>query len=123
VETGIAPPSVALTADVYDAAYYPTQWSKLSRNLNYNNSVAGDWLFDRVSTNYRQALRSGELAYYREAYLSHEWYISKMEVTGANTSVVNYCLGGFNYKGKADTYGSGGGGCDTKYIFLEGYKL
>jgi hypothetical protein len=116
VASGIAPPSAPAGLDVYDAAYFPLQWSRLSSSLNYSTASVADWLFDRVSTNYLQALRTGDPAYYREAYLSHEWYISKMEVTGKNN---NYCLGGFNVSGKADP----SGGCDTKYIYLEGYKL
>ncbi|MES2623847.1 MAG: hypothetical protein V4628_01090 [Pseudomonadota bacterium] len=123
VQTGITPPSTAITADVYDTAFFPIQWSKTSSTFSYNSSTVSEWLFDRVSTNYKQAMRRGDLAYYREAYLSHEWYISQMEVTGKNTTVVDYCLGGFDFGGKASTYGSGGGGCDTKYIYLEAYKL
>jgi hypothetical protein len=123
VQSGITPPSAALTADPYDAAFFPIQWAKTSSTFSYNSSNASEWLFDRVSTNYKQAMRRGDVAYYREAYLSHEWYIAQMEVTGKNTTVTDYCLGGFDFGGKASTYGSGGSGCDTKYIYLEGYKL
>ncbi|MES2623976.1 MAG: hypothetical protein V4628_01735 [Pseudomonadota bacterium] len=122
-KSGIVPPTAGVTRDVFDTGYLPTIWEDTSRTFNYTTSGVTDWIYDRVSTNYRQAIRRGELEYYREAYLSHEWFISKMEVTGNNTSVANYCLGGFSFQKKAHTYGDGGGGCDTKYIYLQPYKL
>lgn len=123
VKTGIISASSPVSLDVYDTGYLPTLWEDTSLDLNYNTSGVTDWIYDRVSTNYKQAIRRSELKYYREAYLSHEWYIAKMEVTGKNTTVTDYCLGGFDFDGKADTFGSGGGGCDTKYIYPQAYKL
>ena len=55
--------------------------------------------------------------------MSHEWWLDKMEDAGMNTTVVDYCIGGFDIDGKADTYGSGGSGCDSKYMYLEPVKL
>lgn len=123
VQSETMPPTTAITTDDYDTGYYPAKWEQYARDLDYTTSTAANWLFDRTSTNYRQAMRRGEVEYYREAYLSHEFYISKYEVTGANTSEVDFCIGGFDMGTKADTFGSGGAGCDSKYIYSQPYRL
>lgn len=123
VSAGIIPPTTTLQSTSYDQSYYPEKWEYDAKDFNYTSSTASNWLFDRVSTNYKQAIRSGDVEYYREAYLSHEFWIDKIETTGKNTSVVDYCVGGFDMDGKADTFGSGGAGCDPKYIYAEPFKL
>lgn len=121
--TGIIPPTSAAQNSSYDTYFFPEKWEYDARDFNYLTSSASNWLFDRVSTNYKQAIRIGDLEYYREAYLSHEFWVDKVETTGANTSVPNYCVGGFDMDGKSDTFGSGGAGCDPKYIYAEPFKL
>ena len=119
VQSRILPPTSPLTTDDYDTGYYPEKWQFDSRDFDYSTTQFGHWLFDRVSTNYRQAMRRGEVDHFREAYISHEFYIGKIEVTGANTSEADYCIGGFDFGGVADTFGSGGKGCDSKYIYSQ----
>lgn len=123
VESGIVPPTSVKVSSSYDDSYFPMKWEYDARDFDYQSSTYGNWLFDRVSTNYRQALRRGDVEYYREAYLSHEWWIDKIETTGSNTSVADYCVGGFDYGKVSDTFGSGGKGCDPKYIYAEPFKL
>lgn len=123
VDSGIVAPTSAITTDDYDVNYFRRKWEYDARDFNYVSSSAANWLFDRVTTNYRQAIRRGDVEHYREAYLSHEFWTAKIETTGTNTSVTDYCVGGFDFGGKADTFGDGGDGCDTKYIYAEPFKL
>jgi len=123
LSTGIIPPSTPAGDNRYDNEYWPSIWKQQAKDLNFLTSGADAWLFDRASTLYKQAVRNGDPEQYREAYLSHEFYISKMEVTGTNTTVADYCVGGFNYGGKATTFQGNGSGCDTKYIYLQPIKL
>ncbi len=148
--TLLIPPTSVAGKNSYDTDFFPTMLKTFSTRMNFLPHVSkaaaakdgvpentlgltvSDWLFDRVSTIYQQALRTGNIDYYRDAYLSHEFWISKMEVTGTNTRLgktpdseiaKDYCLGGFDWAGRAETYGSGGGGCDSKYIYLSPWKL
>ena len=139
--TQLLPPTNPAGKNAYDTGFFPAIFDMFSGRMNFSDHVSksaatksgvpenplglsiADWLFDRVSTLYRQALRTGNIDYYRDAYLSHEFWISKMEVTGTNTTVKDYCLGGFDYGRKAETYASGGDGCDSKYIYLSPWKL
>ncbi|MES2625599.1 MAG: hypothetical protein V4628_09990, partial [Pseudomonadota bacterium] len=141
VTAQLIPPTNPAGNNAYDEEFFPKMFNTFSTRMNFNPHVSKsaaakqgisenalgltptDWLFDRVSTIYQQALRTGNIDYYRDAYLSHEFWISKMEVTGANTTVKDYCLGGFDFGPKAQTFGSGGDGCDSKYIYLSPWKL
>ena len=70
VTSRIIPPTVPITTEVYDTEYYPNRWISESEEYDYTVNSAANWLFDRVTTNYRQAIRRGELSHYREAYVS-----------------------------------------------------
>lgn len=137
IQSGLIPPTSAVGSDVHDTNYYPEKWEEDSRDIAYSDTdsynsgtdvwtfdpLLQDWLFDRVSTNYRQAIRNAAVTHYREAYVSHEFYINKIEVTGTNTSQADYCLGGFDLGGAAHTFGDGGKGCDAKYIYSQNLVL
>ena len=135
VKSGIIPPTASITGSTYDTGYFPNMWEWHSQEFDYDNSRAAHWLFDRVSTNYIQAARRGtdgasiedQIKYYREAYLSHEFYIDKIDDTGTDyalgTTPADYCLGGFNYDKEADHFTGGGKGCDSKYIYAQPLKL
>jgi hypothetical protein len=123
VASGLLPPTSTQTTSTFDDNFFPEKWEYDARDFDYTTSTASNWLFDRVSTNYKQAIRRGDVEYYREAYLSHEFWSDKVETTGTNTSVADYCVGGFDMDKKSDTFGSGGAGCDPKYIYSEPFKL
>lgn len=137
LQTDLVPPTSVAGSDPYDTGYFPEKWEEDSRDIAYSDTdsynagtdtwtfdpLLQDWLFDRVSTNYRQAIRNSLVTHYREAYVSHEFYIDKIEVTGTNTSQADYCLGGFDLGGAGHTFGDGGKGCDAKYIYSQNLVL
>lgn len=121
VQSGIIPPTVPVpdvipVADTYDSNYYPDVWEYYARDFDFTTSSAANWLFDRTSAAYKQAIRRGDVEHYREAFLHHEFWISKIEDTGAASS--NNCVGGFDFDSKATSTN-----CDAKYIYLEPEKL
>ena len=121
VQSGVIPPTIAVpdvipAADTYDSGFYPDVWEYYARDFDFTTSDVANWLFDRTSTAYRQAVRRGDVEHYREAYLHHEFWVSKLETTGATSN--NNCVGGFDMGGKAAEFN-----CDAKYIYLEPEKL
>ena len=122
VATGLIPPTTVATTDVYDANYYPDKWEHDGRDFDYTSSTVANWLFDRTSASYRQAIRRGDLEHYREAYLSHEFYVERIDDNnvpddnGQPQSGGNSCVGGWAM-GNIASY------CDPKFIYSEPIKL
>lgn len=139
-QAGLMPPTFPVlpgTTDPYDLTtngYLQDKWEEDSLPVDYRaHEIPGDapkdgyyevWLFDRVSTHYRQAMRRGDVRHYREAYNSHEFYIAQIEVAGANTNIPDCCIGGWDYLSVANSFtDSGGQGCDSKYLYAQAFKL
>lgn len=142
-QAGLMPPTAPVlpgTTDKHDTVpgWFDSKWTADSLNFDYRAQTVGDvlasgyfenWLFDRVSTNYRQAMRRGDVLHYREAYTSHEFYIRHIEVTGQNTKInattiwPDFCVGGWAYLNVSETFFDGGKDCDTKYLYVQPFKL
>lgn len=135
VTTGLIPPTTVAGANDHDTVWYPTAFNKRVTTTSFATTGQNDWLFDAVSSIYQQAFRSGKVEQYREAYLEHEFWISRMEVvTGsigkpatatspAVPPIPNFCIGGFDLDGVARPYSEGGQECDGKYTYLTPMKL
>ncbi len=83
VTTGLISPTTAAGKNDYDSDWYPEAFEKRVSTIDFATTTAENWLFDSVSTIYQQALRTGSVEQYREAYLEHEFYMGNFEVTNA----------------------------------------
>lgn len=123
VQSELVPPTVGLTTELYDTQYYREKWELQGRDLNFTTSTRGNWLFDRTSTLYRQAMRRAEVAHYREAYLTHEFVIERIDdgtVPDPAESSGDACVGCFAFGGAAGDNVTNG---DPKYIYTENIRL
>ncbi len=131
VTTGIIPPTTIAGNNNHDKVWYPAAFAKHVAATNFAKNEAMEWLFDPVSSLYQQALRTGSVEQYREAYLEHEFWISKMNLAGMGVDTDFYrdaCVGGFNMdyepgRSVAKAYDVGGLGCDEKWTYLNPWKL
>lgn len=86
VTTGLISPTTVAGAGDYDRVWYPEAFAKRVSTIDFATTTGENWLFDSVSTIYQQALRTGSLEQYREAYLEHEFYMAKFEVKDQTTN-------------------------------------
>jgi|GEM_PF-3473575 len=109
--TGLIRPYVASKNDAFDR-YIDTQFERYWKDFDFAQSKAANWLFDRTTTLYKYAMRTGRADIYAEAFKSYQFWQSKLKRTG--NADRRDCRGGFDFNAKV---------CDQKYIYAEPFKL
>ncbi|MEN3158055.1 hypothetical protein ABC502_06695 [Alkalimonas sp. NCh-2] len=112
--TALIPPYAPISGHTHLTEFLSGQFSHWAGSLNYQESRAADWLFDRPSAFFKAYMASGELRYLREAFLSKQFYFQYVRNDGSLPSR------------------GGGSGCwtfktvscaDGKYIYAQPAKL
>ncbi|MEM7707641.1 MAG: hypothetical protein AAF358_18965 [Pseudomonadota bacterium] len=109
--SGLIPPYVAAKGDQYDG-YTNAQFDNYWRDFSFDSGSAANWLFDRTTTLYKYAMRTGRADAYLEAYRSFRWWYARLNPNGSTSNPD--CRGGFDFGGKK---------CDQKYTYAEPIKM